>query len=257
VTSYGHFEPGESPFVRSVRFTLAELDEKAKTPSPVPDRPPGTVRPTARLDEWWQKRVAEDLAAARTGGHRLVMLGDSITQGWGSSGKACWDEFWVPRRTLNLGVSGDKTQHVLWRLDGGLLDALKAANNDVRAVVVMIGTNNSNGDECTADEIATGIVAVVRRLRQALPDANVLLLDVFPRSETNDAQRQKCAAASAAAAAAFAGDARVVRRDLAAKFVGADGRIAKDVMPDFLHLSAAAYRTWAEAIVADVDRMLQ
>lgn len=262
VTSYGHFEPGEAPFVRSVRFTLAELDEKAKTPSPVPDRPPGTVRPTARLDEWWEKRVAQDLAAARAGGHRLVMLGDSITQGWGSTGKACWDEFWVPRRALNLGVSGDKTQHVLWRLDGGpqgggLLDALKAANNDVRAVVVMIGTNNSNGDECTADEITAGIVAIVRRLRQALPDANVLLLDVFPRSETNDAQRQKCAAASAAAAAAFAGDARVVRRDLAAKFVGADGRLAKEVMPDFLHLSAAAYRTWAEAIVADVDRMLQ
>jgi len=262
VTSYGHFEPGEAPFVRSVRFTLAELDAKAKTPSPIPDRQPGTVRPTPRVDEWWHKRVAEDLAAARAGGHRLVMVGDSITQGWGSTGKACWDEFWVPRRALNLGVSGDKTQNVLWRLDGGptgggLLDALKAANNDVRAIVVMIGTNNSNGDECTADEIGAGIVAVVQRLRRALPDANVLLLDVFPRSETNDAQRQKCAAASAIAAAAFADDPRVVRRDLGAKFVGADGRIDKQVMPDFLHLSAAAYRTWAEAIVADVDRMLQ
>ena len=257
LTSYGHWEPGEAPFVRSVRLRLDEIDERGKTPSPVPMRGPGTVRPTVRVEAWWTERVATDLAAARAGGHRLVFVGDSITQGWNSTGKAGWEELWQPRHALNLGVSGDRTQNVLWRFEHELLAALAAPNNDVRAVVVMIGTNNSNGDECTADDIAAGVVAIVLQLRAGLPKAKVLLLDIFPRGAKPDAQRAKCAQASELAAAAFANDPMVVRRDLAARFVGDDGSIQKEVMPDFLHLAPAAYRTWAEAIVGDVDAMLR
>jgi lysophospholipase L1-like esterase len=257
LTSYGHWEPGEAPFVRCVRLRLAEVDERGKTPQPAPLREPGTVRPTARIEAWWTKRVAEDLAAARAGGHRVVFVGDSITQGWGSTGKECWQEFWQPRAVLNLGVSGDRTQNVLWRLDQGQLAALAAPENDVRAVVVMIGTNNTKDPETSAEEIAQGEVAIVRRLRAALPKAKVLLLAIFPRSERADDKRAKCAAASRLAAAAFADDEMVVCKDIGARFLDADGVLSKDVMPDFLHLSANAYRTWAEAIVGDIDAMLR
>jgi beta-glucosidase len=185
------------------------------------------------------------------------MVGDSITQSWNGGGKEVWAEFWQPRAAINVGVSGDRTQHVLWRFDHELMAALAAPNNDIRAAVVMIGTNNSNGSDNTADEIAQGIVAVVQRLRTGLPKAKVLLLAIFPRSETADAQRAKCAEASRLAFAALAGDEMVVCRDIGARFLSADGRLAKDVMPDFLHLTPAAYRTWAEAIVADVDALLK
>ncbi|HEX6813044.1 MAG TPA: GDSL-type esterase/lipase family protein [Planctomycetota bacterium] len=253
LTSYGHWEPGEAPFVRSVRLQLGELDELATGPAPTFAREMETLRPVPRSDAWWQQRVADDLAAARAGGHQVVFVGDSITQGWNAAGAACWQEVWAGRRALNLGVSGDRTQHVLWRLDHEMLAALAAPNNDVRAAVVMIGTNNSNGDDNSAEEIAAGVQAVVRRLRDALPRARVLLLAIFPRGEKPGAQRDKCARASELAAAAFAGDDMVSCRDIAAHFVGADGVISKDVMPDFLHLSAAAYRAWADAIVGDVD----
>jgi len=210
LVTYGHWEPGEAPFVRAVRLCLAELDELAKGPAPAFVREPGTVRPTARIEEWWTKRVADDLAAARAGGHRVVFLGDSITQGWNKNGAEPWQETWQPKQALNLGVSGDRTQNVLWRLDHELLEALAAAGNDVRAVVVMIGTNNCNGGECTAEEVAAGISAVVRRLRAGLPKAKVLLLSIFPRSEKPDAVRAKGATASGLAAQAFAGDDHVV-----------------------------------------------
>lgn len=257
LTTYGHWEPGEAPFVRSVRLELDELDALARGPSPVFTCEPGTVRATPRIEARWRKRVEADLAAARAGGIRLVMLGDSITEGWNGAGKDVWQRVWAPRAAFNAGVSGDRTQNVLWRLEHGLADALAGANNDVRCVVVMIGTNNSNGNECTAREIASGIEAVVRRLRRALPRANVLLLAVFPRGEGPSPQREKNAAASALASAAFAGDQRVVVRDIGARFLSADGRLDAAVMPDLLHLSAAAYATWADAIVADVDRLLQ
>jgi lysophospholipase L1-like esterase len=40
----------------------------------------------------------------------------------------------------------------------------------------------------------------------------------------------------------------VIYKDIGPRFLGADGRIPKDVMPDFLHLSPKGYRIWAEAI---------
>lgn len=85
----------------------------------------------------------------------------------------------------------------------------------------------------------------------------MLLLDVFPRGPKPDAQRQKNAEASLFAARALAADDGVVRLDLGPKFLAADGTLAKDVMPDFLHLSEAAYRVWAQAMVDEVDRLLQ
>ena len=186
---------------------------------------------------------------------RIVVLGDSITQGWNGAGKELWASHWEPRKTLNLGVGGDRTQHVLWRLDQGALTALAGPQNAVKVCVVMIGTNNSNGSDNTAEEIGAGIAAVVRRLRAGLPQAKVLLLDVFPRGEKPNPQRQKNANASDLAAAAFAGDAMVRRLDLAPQFLQADGTLSKETMPDLLHLSPAAYRTWAEAMAPVVDEL--
>lgn len=257
LTTYGHFEPSQSPFVRAVRLQLTELDTLAKGPVPTFARESAAVVPAPRAGPEWEQRVARHLATAKAGGHRLVFVGDSITQAWNGPGRPVWDEFWAPRHTINVGVSGDRTQHVLWRLDHDLLAALAAANNEVRASVVMIGTNNSNGDDHSAEEIAQGVIAVVKRLRTGLPKAKVLLLAIFPRGERQNAQREKCAAASRLAAAAFADDAMVVSLDIGERFLAAGGVLTKDVMPDFLHLTPAAYRTWAVAMVADVDALLR
>ena len=255
-TTYGHWEPGGAPFIRSVRLRLDELDALARGPSAVFTKEPGTVRPTPRPATWWRERVPAHLAQARRGGVRVAMLGDSITEGWAGRGEDAWAEFWAPRGAINLGASGDRTQHVLWRLDNGLLEALAAENNDVRCVVLMIGTNNSNGRDATAAEIGHGVEAIVRRLRAGLPRARVLLLSIFPRGAAPNAQRVKNAEASAQAAAAFAADPMVVSRDIGQAFLGDGDVLSKQVMPDLLHLSAPAYRIWAESIVQDVDAAL-
>lgn len=256
LTTYGHWEPSQSPFVRSVRLRLDELDELAKGPPSALPRPSEALTPAPR-EANWPKRVADQAAATLAGGHKLVFLGDSITESWHSTGKACWDEFWVPRGAMNLGISGDRTQHVLWRLENGQMAALADAANDIRLCVVMIGTNNSNGDDNTAAEIGAGITAVVRKLRSGLPNAKVLLLSIFPRGERPNPQRQKCVEASALAKEALADDAAVIHRDIGASFLQDDGTLSKEVMPDLLHLSEVAYRRWAEAIVADVDALLR
>jgi len=69
---------------------------------------------------WWAAKVCSirDNVAAREDTTRLLLLGDSITQGWGEQGRPAGgllEPWWLP---LNLGVSGDQTQHLLWLLMG-------------------------------------------------------------------------------------------------------------------------------------------
>jgi lysophospholipase L1-like esterase len=47
----------------------------------------------------------------------------------------------------------------------------------------------------------------------------------------------------------------VRRLDLAPQFLQADAALSKETMPDLLHLSPAAYRTWAEAMAPVVDEL--
>ena len=121
------------------------------------------------------------------------MIGDSITQGWEGAGKDVWEKYYGKRNAVNLGIGGDRTQHVLWRLDHGNVDGISP-----KLAVLMIGTNNSGGN--TAEEIGAGIQAIVKKLREKLPQTKVLILAVFPRSEKPDAMREKNAKASKIAA---------------------------------------------------------
>ncbi|MDB5389688.1 MAG: hypothetical protein JWM11_5334, partial [Planctomycetaceae bacterium] len=111
----------------------------------------------------------------------VVFLGDSITHGW--EGQKAWQEYFGAFKPVNLGISGDQTGHVLWRItEGHELDSLKP-----KAAVIMIGTNNIGGH--TAPQIAGGIADIVAELKRQKPDIKVLVLGVFPRGSSGDADR--------------------------------------------------------------------
>jgi hypothetical protein len=143
---------------------------------------------------------------------------------------------------LNLGIGGDRTQHVLWRLENGNLAGLKP-----KAAVVMIGTNNSNGEDNTVEQIADGVTAIVAKLRQVLPSTKVLLLPIFPRSENPSPQRGKILQVNQILQK-LADEQNVFWLDFGHKFINSNGSIPRDLMPDYLHLSPAAYALWAESI---------
>ena len=111
------------------------------------------------------------LDQARKGNIDLLFLGDSITQGWHNN--EVWKRFYGPRHAANFGIGGDRTQHVLWRIENGEIDGIHP-----RVAVLMIGTNNAGSN--SADEIAAGVTAIVQELRKRLPETKVLLLGVFP-----------------------------------------------------------------------------
>ncbi len=186
----------------------------------------------------------------KKGGVDLLFIGDSITQGWEGEGKSVWAKQYEKRNAVNLGIGGDRTQHVLWRLANGNLEGIEP-----KAAVLMIGTNNSNGRDHTAEQIADGIKAIVAALREKLPKTKVLILAVFPRGEKPNPQREKNAKASELAGK-LADDKHVFYLDIGPKFLAEDGTLSREVMPDLLHLSPKGYQIWADAIEPKLKELM-
>ena len=206
--------------------------------------------PQPRTDEGWVARQKELNERAKKGGAELLFIGDSITQGWEGEGKEVWEKRYALRKALNLGIGGDQTQHVLWRLDHGNIDGLAP-----KAAVVMIGTNNTGGGQ-SAEQIAEGVQKIVEKLGEKLPKTKVLLLAIFPRGQKPNPQRELIASINQRLAK-LADGKRVRFLDIGPSFVGAEGVIDAAVMPDFLHLSPKGYTIWADAIEADLKKLLE
>lgn len=201
-----------------------------------------------REQDSWTKRHESMNARVKQGNVDLLFIGDSITHGWESGGKAVWEKYYGDRNAVNLGIGGDRTEHVLWRLDHGNIDGIKP-----KLAVIMIGTNNFKAN--SAEEIGEGITAIVQKLRTKLPETKVLVLAIFPRDEKPDEVRDKLAKASAIAAKTADGK-NVFFMDIGKVFLDPDGTLPKSIMPDFLHPNAKGYQLWAEAIEPKVAELM-
>src|SRR5262249_51806635 len=155
------------------------------------------TEPASRSDQdWWLKMHESFLKRAKQGDVDLLFLGDSITQGWdsrdanGMGPREVWDRHFAPRNAANFGIGGDRTQHVLGRIGHAEIDDIRP-----KVAVLLIGTNNLGSN--TAAEIADGIVEIVKKLREKLPETRILLLAVFPRSERPDSLRERLQAVNA------------------------------------------------------------
>jgi beta-glucosidase len=208
---------------------------------------PRTDKATVR---WWEQRQKQVNERLKKGHIDLLFIGDSITHGWESQGRDIWRQYYAPRKSLNMGFSGDRTENVLWRLDHSNLKKISP-----KLAVIMIGTNNSNGNDYTAEQIADGIIAVCERLRERLPKTKILLLAIFPRNETPSAQREKNAKASLLASK-IADGKMIYYLDINSNFLTKDGMLTKDIMPDYLHPNKAGYKIWAEAIEPKVAELM-
>ncbi|MCX7047449.1 MAG: platelet-activating factor acetylhydrolase IB subunit [Candidatus Sumerlaeota bacterium] len=210
--------------------------------------PASATKPVPK-DAKWMTRHEAILANVKKGNAEFIFVGDSITQGWEGSGKKVWEEYYGKRNAVNLGISGDRTQHVLWRLDNGEIDGIKP-----KAAVIMIGTNNSKDN--TAEEIADGIKAIVEKLRTKLPDTKILLLAIFPRAEKADAAQRVKNAKASEIASKLADGKMVFYLDIGKKFLKDDGTLTKDIMPDFLHPNAKGYQIWSEAMEPELAKLV-
>ena len=202
------------------------------------------ITPVPRAGDWLIRHEAIN-ARVRQGNVDLVFIGDSITQGWEGSGNAVWQESYGVRNAVNLGINGDRTQHVIWRLDHGNLD-----NISPKLAVVMIGTNNSGTN--TPDQIADGVAVIVNQIKMKTPTTKILLMAIFPRGATPQDPLRQVNERANAIASQLADDEHVFYMDIGENFLEDDGTLTAEIMPDFLHLSELGYAIWAESIESRV-----
>jgi len=235
-----------------------------------------STHPTARVEYWQQRQAAisEQLAdTASLHSIRLVFVGDSITDFWllgddpwipgRMHGRHVWDESFggaVPRNlALNIGISGDRTEHLLFRIlpraQGGL-GQLDPAELAPEFFVLMVGINNSYAAESpVADSVFEGVLAVMRSLHARKPGARLLLQSILPTSEPSRDEAVvrpvNARLAALARSGEFAGFTTWV--DLYPHFVDAQGRQIPRLFVDGLHPSEAGYRLWRDRLVPALD----
>ncbi len=241
-------------------LSLAGLAVAQQQPATRPARPavepadqPAPKMKGDKLEPYFEQHHNDFLKRAKAGPIGVLFLGDSITDNWPGRAKDVFDQHYGKYDPANFGISGDKTQHVLWRLDHGEVDGTHP-----KVVVLMIGTNNINQP---ADEIAKGDERIVAELHEKLPETKVLVLGIFPRGadpENPAVARDRAKIKAVNARLAKLDDGNKTRYlDFGDKFLGEDGLLRYSVMPDALHPSHKGYEIWADAMQPTLDEMMK
>jgi lysophospholipase L1-like esterase len=249
--------------VMGVGFAWGQAAAPAPASAPVQNNRADLADPTVAAvklgkngdpDAGFMKRHEQYLERAKKGNVGLLFLGDSITQGWEKWPKI-FDEGFGVHNPANFGIGGDRTQHVLWRIENGELDGIKP-----KLAVIMIGTNNLSSDD--PDKIAEGIEKIVQTTRQKT-GAKVLLLGIFPRGkDPADPKvrtvREKIAKINERIEKLDDGGKTIKYLDIKEKFLEPDATITGEVMnsKDYLHLTEEGYKRWAEATKPVIDKMM-
>jgi lysophospholipase L1-like esterase len=251
---------------KDVHFTGAGYDRLAQRVArvievalpPVPGVNPATV-PAGKLENdgyGWEDRHEAVMKLKDTLKPEIVLIGDSITHFWGGEpdgarmgnrGRESWAALFGNRKVLNLGFGWDRTQNVLKRIELGELDGL-----DPKAIVIHIGTNNlavtPHHRAETNGQIAEGITAVIERAQEKCPNAQVILMAVFPRGKgAVNPERERINAINKLLAP-LGKKPRITFLDMTGKWLAPDGSVSTELMPDSLHPNEKGYAVWAEAL---------
>jgi lysophospholipase L1-like esterase len=235
---------------------IASLAPTGSLPAPTPKAYPQNLadRPVPRIgaepwtiSEEWRAHHERQLHAPNRGQAKVVFLGDSITEAWGVS--PAYRESFGKYTPLNLGISGDFTQNVLWRIDHG---ALTGTSPEV--LVLMAGVNNLAGG-FSPQETVGGIKAIVAAIQAQLPKTQLLLLGILPaRQKPTDPLRLRIVEANRLLASFQA--PRLGFHDVGAVMLEPDGTLSGATMRDFIHPTPAAYERLSAAVAPLIEALL-
>jgi beta-glucosidase len=208
-----------------------------------------TARPEPRWHKSaWLERHNSINKRVKKGNVDLLMIGDSITHWWDKAGKKVWGQYYANRDAVNLAISGDRTEHVLWRLENGNIDGISP-----KLAVLMIGTNNhmSSPPKVTARDIRL----IVKQLRTKLPKTKVLVLAVFPRGGGDDDGARRINMTVNELIADLGDGKMVYHLNINEAFL--DGRrLRHNLIPDGTHPNEKGYAAWAEAMEPTLAKLL-
>lgn len=211
------------------------------------------IQDAAWAKKWWMPRHKSKLEELKKQKKiDLLFVGDSITHGFEGGGQQVWEKYYEPRNAFNIGFSGDRTEHVIWRLQNGAVKGISP-----KLCVIMIGTNNTGHRKDKPEHTAAGIKKIIEELQNRIKGTKILLLAIFPRDEKPGGVHRKINDGVNVIIKGFADSKKNIHYlDIAEKFLDKNGVLPKSIMPDLLHPNAKGYEIWAESIDAKIAELM-
>ena len=210
-----------------------------------------TPNPAAVPVEGYAKqRHAEKVELLKKEKFDLLMIGNSITNNFEKPEyQPIWNQFFGPRKAINLGTSGYRTENLIWEIQNVGLES-----QSPKVAVVEIGTNNIDEKNYptrhTAGQLAGGIEAIVKLLREKLPNTKIIVLRCFPGcyGGPNPTSHRAILERASDLVSKLADGKSVFYCDVNHVFLNMDGSINRDKMGDWLHPTPAGAKAWAQAM---------
>ncbi|MEG1546092.1 MAG: GDSL-type esterase/lipase family protein, partial [Bacteroides sp.] len=119
--------------------------------------------------------------------------------------------------------------------------------------VVAIGINDLIGENETSEHVAQGLIAVAMEARKQLPDTRIILMGLLPSGKNGDSDiRLKCDKIHQILVKTKLKGIEYVNPTK--WFVEADGAMKDGLYGgDYIHLTSAGYKVWADEIVKMIE----
>jgi beta-glucosidase len=198
---------------------------------------------------WWVDQNKGLNQGVREANIDLVFLGDSITEAWEKPGAEAFASAFGSYRTAILGIAGDRTQNILWRVEHGHFKHIRP-----KLVVLLAGTNNV---DCSAKDRADGVTRIIQEINKRSPQTRILLMGIFPRGTNPTDPQRRINESTNQLLAQLADDELIHYIDIGHAFLEPDGTFLPGVSQDLLHLKPKGYQIWAHTIKDLVDQLMQ
>jgi len=198
-------------------------------------------------DARWLQMHQRFITEARDGEPEVIWIGDSLIQNLFNS--RIWDSSFCLMHSVNFGISGDRTENVLWRVQNGELE-------DVAPKIIVLSVGQENyGD--SPETITEGIQSICAFIRSKQPQAFLVLLTLLPRGCPESPLRVRNTKVNDLLRDYVKGNSRVQLVNIDTGFVQVDGNISHHDMFDYLSLTQKGYTKAFEPVNELLTTLLQ
>ena len=205
--------------------------------------------------EWWLERH-QYILSRLSKNPELILIGNSILHSLDSEDRQeVWGKYLDQYQTVNMGISGDRTENVIWRLQNGSLE-----NIGPKVAVILIGTNNTDGNHylniSTPEELAGGIWKICEILEEKLPDTKILIMGILPYGYKPNHRNNVNKATNSLISKFPEKNPNIHYTDIGKVYLDNEGKVRVELMPDYLHPNPEGNLLMLEALENEIERMM-
>ncbi|SDM59900.1 GDSL-type esterase/lipase family protein [Kriegella aquimaris] len=236
-------------------FAITLVLTACSTTKSVVTKPNPAAESVQNDSEWWGDRHKTILSRLDTD-PELVLVGNSIFHTLENEDRdEVWSKYLNRYRTVDMGISGDRTENVIWRLQNGALEGISP-----KVALVLIGTNNTDGNHylniSTPDELSGGIWKICEIIQDKLPHTEIVLMGILPYGYKPNHRDNINKATNKIIATFPKKNSKIHYVDISSVYLDENEKVKKELMPDYLHPNAKGHLLMFEALEGHITKFI-